>query len=142
MPIEQISMQSIRAWLEAHPAQAADILNQNPSYVFFREDDDLRPDQGPPGVMGVPLTPGRSVAVDRAFIPLGAPVFVATTDPVSGEKLQRCARISSSAGAMTPRTGPARCASRARNTCCCRGRSPPPPGSRGSPPALQSRHAA
>jgi membrane-bound lytic murein transglycosylase A len=89
MPIEQISMQSIRAWLEAHPAQAADILNQNPSYVFFREDDDLRPDQGPPGVMGVPLTPGRSVAVDRAFIPLGAPVFVATTDPVSGEKLQR-----------------------------------------------------
>lgn len=89
IPLDQISMQSIRAWLEAHPEQANDILNQNPSYVFFREDDDLRPDQGPPGVLGVPLTPGRSIAVDRSFIPLGAPVFVDTTDPLTGEKLQR-----------------------------------------------------
>jgi len=89
MPIDQISMQSIRAWLEAHPEQATEVLDQNPSYVFFREDDALRPDQGPPGVLGVPLTPGRSIAVDRSFIPLGAPVFVATTDPVSGDKLQR-----------------------------------------------------
>jgi membrane-bound lytic murein transglycosylase A len=40
-------------------------------------------------VLGVPLTPGRSIAVDRSFIPLGAPVFVATTDPVSGDTLQR-----------------------------------------------------
>jgi len=49
----------------------------------------LRPDQGPPGALGVPLTPGRSVAVDRGFIPLGAPVFVATTDPVTNAPLRR-----------------------------------------------------
>jgi membrane-bound lytic murein transglycosylase A len=83
LPLEQQSLQSIRAWLVAHPAEAEDVLRQNPSYVFFREVDDLRPDQGPPGALGVPLTPGRSVAVDRAFLPLGAPVFVATTDPVT-----------------------------------------------------------
>jgi membrane-bound lytic murein transglycosylase A len=83
LPLEQQSLQSIRAWLVAHPAEAEDVLRQNPSYVFFREVDDLRPDQGPPGALGVPLTPGRSVAVDRAFLPLGAPVFVATTDPIT-----------------------------------------------------------
>lgn len=89
MPLDQISMQSIREWLQAHPAQAAEVLAQNPSYVFFREVSDLRPDQGPPGALGVPLVPGRSIAVDRAFIPLGAPVFVATTDPVSNAPLRQ-----------------------------------------------------
>jgi membrane-bound lytic murein transglycosylase A len=89
IPRDQVSLQSIRAWLAAHPDQVTEVLNQNPSYVFFREVNDLRPDQGPPGALGVPLTPGRSIAVDRAFIPLGAPVFVATTDPVSNAPLRR-----------------------------------------------------
>lgn len=89
IPLDQVSMETIRTWLETHPDQAEQILDENPSYVFFREDDDLRPDQGPPGVLGVPLTPGRSLAVDRSFIPLGAPVFVATTDAVSGQPIQR-----------------------------------------------------
>lgn len=89
IPRDQVSLQSIRAWLAAHPDQVAGILDQNPSYVFFREIDDLRPDQGPPGALGVPLTPGRSIAVDRAFLPLGAPVFVVTTDPLTGAPLRR-----------------------------------------------------
>ena len=89
IPLDQVSLQSIRAWLVAHPKQAAEVMNQNPSFVFFREVDDLRPDQGPPGALGMPLTPGRSVAVDRAYIPLGAPLFIATTDPLTGEPLQR-----------------------------------------------------
>lgn len=89
IPLDKVSLQSIRAWFEAHPAQIQDVLNQNPSYVFFREINDLRPDQGPPGALGVPLTPRRSVAVDRAFLPLGAPIFVATTDPVTGAPWQR-----------------------------------------------------
>lgn len=89
IPLDQVSMQSIRAWLVAHPAEAAEVMNQNPSYVFFREIDDLRPEQGPPGALGATLTPGRSVAVDRNFVPLGAPVFIATTDPLTGEPLQR-----------------------------------------------------
>lgn len=89
IPLDQVSLQSIRAWLVAHPEQAAEVMNQNPSYVFFREVSDLRADQGPPGALGVPLLPGRSVAVDRAYIPLGAPLFIATTDPLTGAPLQR-----------------------------------------------------
>lgn len=100
IPLDQVSMQSIRAWLAAHPEQADEVMNQNPSYVFFREVDTLRPDQGPPGAMGVPLTPGRSAAVDRAFIPLGAPLFVATTDPVSGAPMQRLVLAQDLGGAI------------------------------------------
>lgn len=100
IPREQISMQSIRAWLEAHPDRIDDVLNQNPSYVFFREASDLRPDQGPPGALGVPLTPGRSLAVDRAFLPLGAPVFVDTTDPVTNQPWRRLAIAQDVGGAI------------------------------------------
>jgi len=100
IPRDQISLQSIRAWLAAHPDKVADVLDQNPSYVFFREVNDLRPDQGPPGALGVPLTPGRSIAVDRSFIPLGVPVFVATTDPVTGAPWRRLAIAQDVGGAI------------------------------------------
>jgi membrane-bound lytic murein transglycosylase A len=89
IPADQVSMQSIRAWLNAHPDHAADVMNQNPSYVFFRELPNSNQSEGPPGALGVPLTPGRSIAVDRGFIPLGAPVWIDTTDPLDGSALQR-----------------------------------------------------
>jgi len=85
----QISMQSIRAYLLAHPRRGRQLMDQNPSYVFFKEIVGLSADQGPLGALGVPLMPRRSVAIDRAFIPLGAPVFVATTDPATHAPLQR-----------------------------------------------------
>lgn len=69
---EQVSLQSIRAWLAAHPREAQAVMNTNPSYVFFRESDD----GGSHGAEGVTLTPGRSLAVDLRFIPLGVPLFV------------------------------------------------------------------
>ena len=100
IPLDQVSMQSIRAWLAAHPDQAAAMMDQNPSYVFFREIDDLHPDQGPPGALGVPLTPGRSVAVDKRFIPLGAPVFIATTDPLDNQPLRRLMMAQDLGGAI------------------------------------------
>ena len=75
----QVSMQSIRAWLEAHPGRAADMMERNPNYVFFRVLDQVATGEGPPGALGLPLTPLRSVAVDRKFVPLGVPMFVATT---------------------------------------------------------------
>jgi membrane-bound lytic murein transglycosylase A len=105
MPLDQVSLASIRAWLEEHRDQAAELMEQNPSYVFFREVTNLRPDQGPPGALGVPLAPGRSLAVDRAFIPLGAPVFIATTDPLTGAPLQRLMLAQDLGGAIK---GPAR----------------------------------
>lgn len=100
IPLKQVSMQSIRAWLAAHPDQAAAVMNQNPSYVFFRELDDLHPDQGPPGALGVSLTPGRSIAVDKRFIPLGAPVFVSTTDPLDNRPFDRLTLAQDLGGAI------------------------------------------
>ncbi len=81
LPPEQISMQSIRAWLDAHPDQAGAVMDRNESYVFFRAVPDIDPTLGPAGAMGVALTAGRSAAVDRAFVPLGSPVFVDSTVP-------------------------------------------------------------
>jgi len=80
MTLEQVSMQSIRAWLKEHPAEANAVMEQNPSYIFFREVRGASADAGPPGAMGVPLTPGRSVAVDRSQITLGLPVYLDTND--------------------------------------------------------------
>lgn len=78
---ETVSMQSIRAWLEAHPDEAAGVMAMNRSYVFFRELG--RNVEGPLGSQGVALTPGRSLAVDRAFLPMGAPVWLDATAPAA-----------------------------------------------------------
>jgi membrane-bound lytic murein transglycosylase A len=86
---DNVTEQSIRAWLEAHPDRARAIMDQNPSYVFFRTAPELSDRQGPPGALGVSLTPGRSIAVDDRFLPLGAPVWLVTTDPGSHAALRR-----------------------------------------------------
>ncbi len=85
---DAVSMQSIRSWLAAHPAEAGPLMEQNPNFVFFRALDDVAPNQGPPGALGVTLTPLRSAAVDRRFLPLGVPMFVDTTRP-DGSPLDR-----------------------------------------------------
>ncbi len=85
---DAVSMQSIRAWLATHPAQARTVMEQNPNYVFFRSLDDLRPDQGPPGALGVDLQPLRSLAIDQAFLPLAALVWIDTVRP-DGRTLRR-----------------------------------------------------
>ena len=77
---EEVSMQSIRRWLEEHPEEAGDVLHRNPSYVFFRE----LGEEGPVGSQGVVLTPGRSLAVDRSFVPLGVPVWLDGSAPLVG----------------------------------------------------------
>jgi membrane-bound lytic murein transglycosylase A len=100
IPLGEVTMPSIRAWLEAHPAEAAGVMDQNPSYVFFRELPGAGPEDGPPGSLGAPLTPGRSIAVDRTFIPLGAPVWLDTTDPVTGAPLRRLMLAQDTGGAI------------------------------------------
>ena len=98
---EAMSMQAIRAWLAAAPpAEAAALLRENPSYVFFRRDEALRPDQGPPGTLGVPLTPGRSLAVDAAQVPLGAPIWLVTRDPLDGRPIRRLVQAQDTGGAI------------------------------------------
>ena len=86
---EAVTMQSIRAWLTAHPAQAPGVMNANEDYVFFRALTGDDTGMGPPGALGVKLSAGRSAAVDRHSIPLGAPIFADTLDPLSGKPWQR-----------------------------------------------------
>ena len=98
---DQASMQGIQAWARANPAKLDELLNSNPSYVFFRETKSAGGDElGPPGALGVPLTAGRSIAVDPAQVPLGAPVFLATTRPNSTEPLQRLMLAQDTGGAI------------------------------------------
>jgi membrane-bound lytic murein transglycosylase A len=78
---DEASMPAIRSWLEAHPTAADDIMARNRSYIFFEEHPELAPDEGPIGAQGVPLTAGRSIAVDPRYIPFGVPVWLDTTAP-------------------------------------------------------------
>ncbi|MDP1633119.1 MAG: MltA domain-containing protein [Gallionellaceae bacterium] len=98
LKLEQASMQGIQAWARANPKRVSEMLNTNPSFVFFRE----LPDNGggPLGALGVPLTPGRSIAVDPRAVPLGAPVFLATTHPNSDKPLRRLVLAQDTGGAI------------------------------------------
>ncbi|WP_169566616.1 murein transglycosylase A [Sneathiella limimaris] len=71
---EDMSMQAIRSWLETNPDKAEALMQENASYIFFRELEK----SGPVGAQGVELTPGRSLAVDRKWMPLGVPIWLAT----------------------------------------------------------------
>jgi len=74
---EQVSLQSIRDWLRAHPDEAESVMDQNRSYVFFR----VLPGEAPLGASGVELEAGRSLAVDDAFLPYGVPLWLAADAP-------------------------------------------------------------
>ena len=76
---DEISLFTIRQWLIDNPHQAENLLNENPSYVFFilRED----PDKGPIGSLNVPLTPERSIAIDPKLVDLGTPIWLETNLP-------------------------------------------------------------
>ncbi len=100
MSLAQASAQSIKAWVADNPARRQEVLNFNPSYVFFREEKLPDPKLGPKGALGVPLTDQRSIAVDPQFIPLGAPVFLATTQPNSERPLQRLVLAQDTGGAI------------------------------------------
>ena len=85
----QLSMQDVRQWLYDHPVESRAVMDANPSYVFFSTEPGLRPQDGPLGALGLPLVPGRSLAVDARFVPLGAPVWVDTRDAADARPLQR-----------------------------------------------------
>ena len=96
----EASMQGIKNWARAHPERLAGLLHRNPSYVFFKELPGADAAQGPIGALGVPLTAQRSIAVDPRFIPLGAPVFLATTWPAREEPLARLVIAQDTGGAI------------------------------------------
>lgn len=94
---KDVSMQTIRAWLEAHPKEAPGVLDVNESYVFFRKLDT----KAPLGAQGVELTPGRSLAVDRKLVPYGAPVWMDAETPEKTGRLQRLMIAQDTGGAIT-----------------------------------------
>jgi len=100
LTVAQATAQGIREWVEAHPARIREVLDSNPSMVFFREERIADANEGPKGALAVPLTPGRSIAVDPNYIPLGAPVFLSTTYPATDTPLRRLMMAQDTGGAI------------------------------------------
>jgi membrane-bound lytic murein transglycosylase A len=98
LTLDKASMQGIKDWGRQNPERLAEMLNANPSYVFFRE----LPNHlaGPLGALGVPITAERSIAIDPRGMPLGAPVWLATTRPNSSETLNRLMMAQDTGGAI------------------------------------------
>jgi membrane-bound lytic murein transglycosylase A len=85
IPKEQMSMQKIREWMDQNPDGAKELRRQNRSYVFFREVQLSDKDEAV-GAQGVPLTPGRSIAVDKALHVYGTPFFIEGELPIESEQ--------------------------------------------------------
>ncbi len=98
LTIEKASMQGIKAWARENHRRVNDLLNHNARYVFFRELPGELP--GPIGALGVALTAQRSIAADPRFVPLGAPVYLATTWPNSAKPLNRLMLAQDAGGAI------------------------------------------
>ena len=102
LALSDASMQGIKDWVARNPARLRELLGANPSYVFFREIK-LTPqnaNDGPLGALGLPLTAEVSMAVDRNVVPLGAPVYLATTYPLSDRPLQKLMVAQDTGGAI------------------------------------------
>lgn len=106
--LEQASWQAIRSWAQANPSRVSEMMAANPRVVFFREEPLTDPDSGPNGAQAVPLTPGRSIAVDRDSVPLGTPVWLDSTVPqawvagpsVKAQPLRRLVMAQDTGGAI------------------------------------------
>jgi membrane-bound lytic murein transglycosylase A len=85
IPKDQMSMQRIRQWLEENPDGARELRRQNRSYVFFHEVQLSDRDEAV-GAQGVPLTPGRSIAVDKSLHVYGTPFFIEGELPIDSEQ--------------------------------------------------------
>lgn len=96
LPPDKVSMATIRGWLRDHPDRREALLNENPSYVFFKTGDAT----GAVGAAGTVLTPGRSLAVDRAFVPLGSYLWLDCDHPTGAARLQRLVVAEDTGGAI------------------------------------------
>ena len=106
IPLADVTMQSIRAWFRANPARVAEILHRNRSYIFFREAEVDDPAVGPVAAAKVPLTAGRSLAVDRLLHTFATPFFIdAPTLDAFGEPFRRLMIAQDTGSAIV---GPAR----------------------------------
>ena len=98
---DQASWPGIKSWVRQNPKRINEMLWSNPRFVFFREEPLPDPQLGPKGAQAVPLTPGRSIAVDPQGIPYGTPVWLDTTEPLSSTPLRRAVMAQDTGTAIT-----------------------------------------
>lgn len=108
MTLDEMTLAKLMAWLRADPARGRALMEENRSYVFFARDDAAREDRGPIGGAGVPLTTGRSLAVDRALWPYGLPVFIDVNPLTQEGGRRRLARLMIAQDTGSAIVGPAR----------------------------------
>lgn len=89
MPLAKTSMQNIKQWAKDNPNRVHEMLNVNKAMVFFNEERIIDPILGPKGAYSIPLIAERSIAIDPTFVPLGAPVYLATQYPASQQPLRK-----------------------------------------------------
>jgi membrane-bound lytic murein transglycosylase A len=99
IPREQISMQTIRAWIKAHPEEGRQLMLQNQSVIFFRPTDS-KATEGPTGTMNIPLTAGYSMAVDKTIMPLGVPLWLDADHPLGQQRIRRLLMAQDTGGAI------------------------------------------
>jgi membrane-bound lytic murein transglycosylase A len=97
----EASLPAIRDWARRNPQRVRALLWSNPRFVFFKEEPLPDATLGPRGAQGVPLTPGRSVAVDPQAVPYGTPLWLDTTEPLSATPLQRLVMAQDTGSAIT-----------------------------------------
>lgn len=108
IPPAEMTMDRLVARLKADTAFARDLIRLNKSFVFFARKDDLPPESGPIGGAGLPLTPLRSIAVDRALWPYGMPAWIGTEIPDGKGGMERLARLMIAQDTGSAILGPAR----------------------------------
>ncbi|MDO9315216.1 MAG: MltA domain-containing protein [Burkholderiaceae bacterium] len=99
--VDQASWPGIKAWAQLNPQRISELLWSNPRVVFFREEPLPDPTVGPRGAQAVPLTPGRSVAIDPTSIPYGTALWLDTTEPLSNIPLRRVVMAQDTGSAIT-----------------------------------------
>jgi membrane-bound lytic murein transglycosylase A len=100
LPLAQTSMQNIKAWAQQNPHRLDEMLNVNEAMVFFREEPISDSIAGPKGAYSIPLVAERTVAVDPDFVPLGSPLYLATTYPSSSRPLEKVVFAQDTGGAI------------------------------------------
>ena len=99
MTQEEMDAPAIRSWLYHHPALAQSAMEQNPSYIYFKQRENITQTQGPIGAQTVPLTPNHSLAVDKRFYGYGIPMWVETNLP-NGKPFHQLAVAQDTGGAI------------------------------------------
>jgi peptidoglycan lytic transglycosylase A len=108
MDLETMTLEKLMGWLRDHPAEARALMRQNRSYIFFRDARELAPGDGPIGGAGIPLVPGRSLAVDRSLWTYGLPFWLEGELPLTLTEAEPMGRLMIAQDTGSAIVGPAR----------------------------------